>query len=114
MKQTGFTLVELMVVIVIIVIVSSFAAPAYQSYVETSQEGTLRSSIMTVEVFQEDFFLRNGTYADDLADINWAPRENNGVVYTIEDAGATFYDMQAVHPDGMTICMRLPARDPCP
>ena len=120
MNQSGFTLVELMVVVVIIVIVSSFAVPAYQSYVETSQEGTLRSSLMTVEVFQEDYFLRRGFYANNLAnvaaiegEIGWAPRNDDGTTYSIANSDGTFYQMTAVHPDGMTICMRFPDRDPC-
>ena len=113
-RQTGFTLTEMMIALLVLAILGSFALPAYQSYVETSQQGTLRASLLGIEVFQEDLFLRTGAYAATIADTGWVPQGNDGVTYTVEDAQATFYEVQAVHPDGMTVCIRLPDRVPCP
>ena len=118
----GVTLIELLIAIVILGIVFSFALPAYNSYIATSEEGVLRSNMFTIEMFQEDFFLRNGVYADDLADIaainaaiGWDPRVDDGITYSIDDGDETaFYDLTAVHPDGLTVCIRFPAKDACP
>ena len=121
MKQNGFTLIELLVAMVILTVLASFAVPAYQSYVDTSEEGVLRTNIMTVEVFQEDFFLRNGQYANNLGDIaaiegaiGWAPQSNDGTAYSIANSDGTFYQMTAVAADGRTVCIRFPDRDACP
>ncbi|NKC00980.1 MAG: prepilin-type N-terminal cleavage/methylation domain-containing protein [Pseudomonadales bacterium] len=119
--QKGVTLIELMIALVLLGILFSFAVPAYQSSIDTSQEGVVRSNIMGMEIFQEDFFLRTGGYANDLGDIaaiegsiGWAPQSDDGSTYSIAASDGTRYDVTAVHPDGLTVCIRLPAREACP
>lgn len=121
MKQTGITLIELLVALTILGIVVSFAVPAYQDYIETSQQGAVRSNIMTIEIFQEDFMLRNGAYANDLADIaaidaaiGWNPRADDGITYSIAASDGTLYDVTAVHPEGIVVCIRFPEKINCP
>ncbi|MCR9261501.1 MAG: prepilin-type N-terminal cleavage/methylation domain-containing protein [Pseudomonadaceae bacterium] len=120
-RQNGMTLIELLVAVVILGVVLSFALPAYQGYVETSQEGVVRGNIDNIEIFQEDVFLRTGAYANDLADIDaidaaigWEPRNNDGITYSIDPSDGTFYEVTAVHPDGLTVCVRYPDRIACP
>ena len=67
--QKGWTLVELMVAVGILAVIAAFALPAYVSYTQTAENGQLVSNISTMRPFQEDFFLRNGNYAVNLADI---------------------------------------------
>lgn len=45
MRQSGFTLIELMVVVAIIAILAAIALPAYQSYVARSQSGSALADI---------------------------------------------------------------------
>ena len=120
-RQRGFTLLELMIALMILGILATFALPAYQSYVATSQEGVARSNIMTIEMFQEDFFLRTGAYANNLANIaaidaaiGWDPRSDDGITYSIANSDGTFYDVTAVHPEGFSVCIRFPAKEACP
>lgn len=119
--QKGFTLVELMVAVGILAIIAAFALPAYVSYTETAGDGQLISNISTMRPFQEDFFLRNGNYAVNLADIDaidnaigWRPRDNDGVTYSIANGDGTTYSVTAVSPSGVTICRVYPANNPCP
>ena len=114
-KNTGFSLIELMVALGIIAVLAAFAVPAYNSYVDTAEQGQLISNIQTMEVFQEDFFLRNGAYANNLADIaaidgaiGWTPQRNDGITYSIANSDGTFYRVTAVAPNGLTVCMQFP------
>ena len=54
--------------------------------------GALINNMATIEVFEEDFRLRNGRYEDgvwnggadaDLISLGWRPQADDGVVYTI-------------------------------
>jgi prepilin-type N-terminal cleavage/methylation domain-containing protein len=118
--QRGFTLIELLVVIGILAVISSIAMPIYTDYVESSRRGALLASMATIEVFQEDFRLRTGSYAVDLVDlaainaaIGWAPQDANGVAYAIADSDGTIYQLTATDAEGMVVCREYPSRDAC-
>ena len=119
--SSGFTLIELMIAVAILAVIASVALPAYQDYIATSREGVLVTNISTMEMFQEDFRLRNGGYLTSAADnaaieagIGWAPQSDDGTTYVITDAGGGSYDVTATAPDGTALCLRMPAKDRCP
>ena len=119
-RQSGFSLIELMIAIGIIAVLASIALPAYNSYITTAEQGQLISNMKTMEVFQEDFFLRNGEYAVNLANIaaieaaiGWEPQTDDGITYSIADGDGASYEVTAVSPSGMTICMEYPANTLC-
>lgn len=119
-KSKGFTLIELMTAVAIVAILAVFAIPGYQSYVEDSERGVVTTNIYTIEMFQEDYMMRNGEYANDLADIDaiddeigWRPKTEDNVTYSIAAGDGTTYDVTAVHPGGLEICITFPGRDLC-
>lgn len=122
-KQSGYTMIELMITVTILAILLVIGVPAYQNYIETSQEAVLVNNIASIEMFQEDFFLRNGTYSVGLANIaaiegaiGWAPQSDDGVTYAIVDGpsgDASDYNVTATHPDGMAVCMTMPDKTRC-
>jgi prepilin-type N-terminal cleavage/methylation domain-containing protein len=69
-KQRGFTLVELAIVIVIIGVLASFGVPRFRDAVERSKAGESMSYLSSVRAAQERFHAREGTYADNLADLD--------------------------------------------
>jgi prepilin-type N-terminal cleavage/methylation domain-containing protein len=120
-KQQGFTLIELMIAVAIIVVLSAVALPLYQGYIQTSRQGVLVNNISTMEIFQEDFRLRTGAYLLVAANvgvisgaIGWAPQVNDGTTYVIADGGGGSYDVTATDDNGVAVCFRFPAKDPCP
>ena len=119
-RNGGFSLIELMIAIAIIAIISAIALPLYNDYIDTGEEGVLVNNISTIEIFQEDFRLRNGVYAVNLADIaaitaaiGWNPQANDGITYSIADSDGSFYEVTATNADGESVCIQFPARDRC-
>ncbi len=122
--SAGYTLMELMVAVAVIAVLSAIALPVYNGYIATSRVGALMNNIATIEVFEEDYRLRNGAYqagvfdgaADaDLQLLGWQPQDNDGTVYTI-DTGTVpgSYQVTAVDGTGMTVCRQFPAKIECP
>ncbi|MGH8729012.1 MAG: type IV pilin protein [Burkholderiales bacterium] len=63
MKQTGFTLIELMITVAIVAILASIAIPAYSDYVRRGQLSDATSALADLRVRMEQFYQDNRTYA---------------------------------------------------
>ena len=121
-KQSGFTIIELMVTVAMIAVLSAIALPLYNGYIETSRVGVLVNNVATIEVFEEDYRLRNGVYQPgvfdgvpdaDLVLLGWKPQENDGTVYAIVLAGSS-YQVTATDRAGTTVCRQFPEKITCP
>ncbi|SFN48932.1 type IV pilus assembly protein PilE [Formivibrio citricus] len=61
--QTGFTLVELMIVVAILGILTSIALPAYRDYVISARVSEATSGLATMRVRMEQTFQDNRAFA---------------------------------------------------
>ncbi len=68
-RQRGVTLMELMIVVLIVGILAAVGYPSYREYSMRSARSEGRSALLAVASRQEQFFLDNKAYADDLADL---------------------------------------------
>lgn len=63
MKNKGFTLIELMIVVVIIGILAAIAIPNFISMQDRAKEGSVKSNMHTLQLAVEDYAVQNvGNY----------------------------------------------------
>jgi len=68
-RSTGFTLIELMVVLAIIATLLTIALPRYFGSVDRSKEAALKQDLRTMRDALDKYYADNGQYPDALQDL---------------------------------------------
>ena len=63
-NSTGFTLIEVMIVVAIVAILASIAIPSYQDYVRRGQLTDATGTLSSLRVQMEQFYQDNRSYAN--------------------------------------------------
>ncbi len=82
-KQSGFTLIELMVAVAIVAILAAVALPAYQSYLRKSYRAEAQAYLMAVSVRQQQFLIDTGAYSNSLTTIGVPTPSNVSTAYDL-------------------------------
>lgn len=71
-RATGFTLVELMIVVIVLGILVAVALPSYQGYVIRTSRSAAKSVLLQAAARQEQYFSDHKSYADSMTDLGYA------------------------------------------
>ncbi|WP_313024666.1 type IV pilin protein [Pseudomonas lopnurensis] len=112
--QTGFTLIELMIVVAIIGILAAIAYPSYDEYVKRGNRTEGQALLSDASARQERYFAQNNTYITSDADIAKLGLKSGNVSETgkyeltvSEENGDGGYTLTAEQKFGDTKCGNL-------
>ena len=99
-NHSGFTVIEMMMVVAIVAILAAISYPTYQGYIVRANRGVGEAALLEVAARQEQFFATNSTYANALDDLGYnaayyIDRESQGT----NAAGAIYLISVAAGPN---------------
>ncbi|MCN4143927.1 MAG: prepilin-type N-terminal cleavage/methylation domain-containing protein [Thiohalomonas sp.] len=97
-KQTGFTLIELMIVVAVVGILAGIALPSYQESVAKSKRADAQGALLSLSASMERYFTENNTYCGS---------DNGGAVGTCVNADIPAFFSSQVPVDGGTAYYNL-------
>ena len=89
-KRTGFTLIELMIVVAIIGILAAIAIPNFIKFQARSKQGEAKANLKSLFTAQRSYFQEKDKYLETINDIGFGPERGNRYAYW--NGGGTWQD----------------------
>jgi prepilin-type N-terminal cleavage/methylation domain-containing protein len=94
--KSGFTIVELLIVVVVIGILTAIAVPKFQQVKGRARAAALRADLRNLVTAQEEYLTTHMVYANNLAALGFTGSE--GVTVTIVQVTAGGWSATTTHP----------------
>ena len=98
-RNTGFSLIELMVAVLVVAILTSIAVPTYQSSIRKARRTEARSALVDLQAREERFFTMNPSvgYSTKASDLGYAASgATTDLATTALPIGSGYYNVQIV------------------
>ncbi len=84
--SSGFTLIEVMIVVVIVGILIAVALPGYQNSLQKGRRADAKAALLDVAGRQEQYMLDRGTYTNDMTELGFGadPMVSEEQHYTVD------------------------------
>ena len=99
-KMSGFTLIELMIVVAIIAILATIGYPAYKREVTRTSRADAHSALLRMADMQERFYLQNNTYTANIADLGGATSNEGYYDLAVSNVTNSTYTLTATPAPG--------------
>lgn len=96
-RRSGFTLVEMLIVVVVIGILAAMAIPQFQSTKGKAYLASVKSDLKNLSTAEESFFYDHRSYSTDLDSLKAV--SSHGVILTVVNATASGWAATAYHPN---------------
>ena len=107
-RITGFSLLELLIVMVIVATLAAIAYPSYQQHITRTNRAAAQQYLLEVSSLQHQFILDNRSYATTLSALGTSPVTAVGDNYTVTITGVNntasppTFTLQAAPKSGTT------------
>lgn len=99
-KQSGFTLIELMVAVAIVGILATIAATSYQSQVMKSRRTDARTALLDLAGREEKLFSTTNAYSADPSVLGYS--NSSTLPFGVGSSGVNYYNVNILSPDTLT------------
>lgn len=94
-EQSGFSLVELLIVATIIAILGALAYPSFSVYLLKNQRLAAQKSLYALQLQQEEWRISHAQYATDISDLEPSLADHTHYSFSITEASSSHYQLTA-------------------